>query len=145
MYKILEQRLNNELKTTEDLSVEDIWLIFKKQFTKLKDEKHSEITDLGIQSELYLGSDYGPPCFYFAFHYKIETKEENQTYSHYELLYCEFDLTNCGSLENLENTSIDLWLSEHDELTIFNKIDEWEIFKLFKDKTLKLNLYGTEV
>jgi hypothetical protein len=145
MYQLIEERLKERIDNKIDYSIFEIWEIFKIEFSKFNKEKHSSITDLGIQTEFYLGSKYGPPCFYFAFHNYITGEDDGEYYSYYELVYCEFDLTNSKLLSSLENTSMDLWLSDNDENTIFSKIENWSIFQLLKDEILKLNIYGTEI
>ncbi|MGH1486954.1 MAG: hypothetical protein ACRBCI_12100 [Cellvibrionaceae bacterium] len=145
MYQLIEERLKDSINDEIDYSVSEVWEIFKIEFSKFKNEKHPSITDLGIQTEFYLDSKYGPPCFYFAFHNYITGEDDGKYYSYYELVYCEFDLTDSPLLPNLEDASMDLWLSDNNENTIFSTIENWSMFQLFKNESFKLNIYGTEI
>lgn len=145
MYSILENRLKNSI-TNKNLSlVSDVWEAFKAEFSKFNSEAYPQVLDLGVQSELYSGSEYGPPCYYFAFYYQIKTVEDGEEYTHYELVYCEFDLSNQNVVPEIKDWAINLWLSEEDETNLFKQIEESNPFELFKNETPLLNIYGTEM
>jgi len=141
MHSILENRLKNAITGKGISLISDVWEVFKSEFSILKGEEHPQIVDLGIQSELYSGSEFGPACYYFAFYYQIKTVE----YTHYELVYCEFDLSSQKVLPKIENWAIDIWLSEFDETELFKQVEDSYPFELFKQKSPLLNVYGTEV
>ncbi|WP_144391785.1 hypothetical protein [Pleionea sediminis] len=145
MYKLLESRLSSAINKNGASSVGEVWEVFKVEFSKLRAEDNPKIADLGIQTELYQGSEYGSPCFYFAFHYQVEMEEEGESYSHYELVFCEFDLTHNNTLDEIKNSALDLWLGKYEERLIFTKIEEWSAFKSLRNEALKLNVYGTQV
>lgn len=145
MHQVIESRLSSAINRSDASSIGAIWDVFKTEFSNLSTEEGTDIVDLGIQAELYEGSEFGPPCFYFAFHYQIESEEEGEKCSHYELVYCEFDLSDNNALNEIENAVLDLWLSEYEEGGIFKRIEEWGAFKSLRNELPKLNVYGTEV
>lgn len=127
MYEELVHRLTSAIEKSGVSSIVDIWEVFKVEFSKLKSENNSRIKDLGIQTELDEGSVYSSPCFYYAFHYRLEYVEDGEVYSHYELVYCEFDLATSDVLDKFQKAALDLWLNEYDEKSIFSKIESWEV------------------
>jgi hypothetical protein len=145
IYEELERKLKHSIKDKGAITVSEIWGVFKAQFLALNESKHETIVDLGVQSELYLGSEFSPPCYYFAFHYEIEYEEDGERYQGYELVYCEFDLSGSSLVNGLSNQTLDLWLNEYSQKQILKEIESWNIFKLFENSTFELNVYGTEV
>ncbi len=145
IYEELEGKLKHSIAEKRASTVSEIWSVFKAQFIALNENKHESIVDLGLQSELYLGSEFAPPCYYFAFHYQIEFEEDGEIYQGYELVYCEFDLTGSSLLDSLSNQVLDLWLNEYSQKQILENIESWDIFKLLENSKLELNVYGTEV
>lgn len=144
LYPNLESKLSTGINRGSAKAVIDIWQNFKSVFEASDLVSNPNVRDFGIQAELYLGSQNSPPCFYFAMQYQLTYMEDDEEYAHYEHVYCEFDLSG-HDLSKLNDNCLELWCYEYNLEQMFGKIENWETFQKFKNKTLSHKVYGTEV
>jgi hypothetical protein len=126
-------------------TIEDIWRCFEKVYAQISIDRPKSLTDLGIQAELYLGSEDSPASFYFALHYRVEFEEDGEEYSFYELVYCDFDISNIPQLKGFNEDSIDVCEIDYSVKQALNEIYNWWAFDKLKEHTLALNIWSTEV
>jgi hypothetical protein len=127
-------------------TISEIWLHIKNYIIEFDFPSKEYIKDYGIMAEVFTNSDeYSKPQLYFCIQYRLNYEEDGEEYEYSEMVYCDFDLSNYSELDLLKNECLDLWGGEFPLDSIFSQVEEWQIFKMFKDQTLPLRIHGSGV
>ncbi|MGB2739994.1 MAG: hypothetical protein WBC60_05490 [Cognaticolwellia sp.] len=140
-----EKQIRNEIAKNDPSTVGEVWDCFKTVFNVINVERPDSLIDFGIQAEVFHGSENSKPSFYFALHYRVSAMEDGEEYSFYELVYCDFDLSEVLESVALKEESIDVCEVDCSISALFSKIENWPAFSKLKNLVLPLAVYSDEV
>jgi hypothetical protein len=145
LYPRIESDLQEAIGNLDGLRIEDVWEVFCQQYAQLKLQKPSTMGDLGIQSELFIDRVNSTKVFYFAYHYSVNATVDDEEYNFYELVYCEFDLSDTKLDLNLNDDSIEIWESTSSYRDDLLPVENWSTFKALKHLRLRCKVFGDEM
>ena len=143
LYPQFEKLLRREVEKRSPVYVIDVWDCFKNTYNFISQNKPESLREFGVQTEVFLDGD--APTFYFAFHYAVECVEDEEEYSFYEMVYCEFELASLVETLKLHNESMEICEEERSIDEIFVKIENWWVFELLGKEKLPLLIHSTEM
>ena len=142
----IESDLADAITLEGSKTISEIWSHIKSYIVEFDFSSKAYIKDYGVMAEIFTNSDeYSKPQLYFCIQYRLNYEEDGEEYEYSEMVYCDFDLSHYSEFAQLKNECLDLWVGEFPLDSIFSQVEEWHIFKTFKDKTLPLRVHGTGV
>ena len=126
-------------------TVNEVWGCFKSVYSNISNERPDTLVDLGVQAEVCKGYAEEKPSFYFALHYRVSTVEDGEEYSFYELVYCDFDISEIPETAVLKEESIDVCELDSSQNELFAKIEGWPSFVKLRDMVLPFIVHSDEV
>ncbi|TDF35469.1 hypothetical protein EYS14_18800 [Alteromonadaceae bacterium M269] len=145
LYPHFEKQIKNEVIRRSAATVNEVWKGFKNAYKAINLERPSSLKDFGILAEVYFGDDDNPPSFYFALHYRVSFMAGNEESSFYELVYCDFDLSEIPKTLPLKECSIDVCEADNSLEVLFSSIENWPPFMKLKELALPLSIHSEDV
>ena len=145
LFPDIEKALREQIEATKAKTVSVVWSVFKSVIFKSGISAHKNVTDCSFNSECI---DYeGKRYVRIGLEYRLEYEIDNEGYEHSEDINCEFvviDMSHSISKED-NSTGIDHPISLCTLDQMFENIEDWVPFKLYKDEVLDFTVNACEI
>ena len=145
LYPSIVNELEIQLGKERKRSVSYVWQVFKRIILKSPIRNNENVTDCFFNSEC---NDFdGKRYLRIGLEYRLKYEIDNEEYEHSEDINCEFEINDLtiqiDKSDKYSGIEYPLELYSFEQMLL--NIEEWKVFKIYRDAVLNFSVNGCEI